>query len=432
VTLRETDEILWFNDGVYNKYGNVLIAQTAENTFHYDLGMKHLTEIKGHIMRQTYRSRDEFDADLNIINVSNKLYNIQTGQFTEHTPNYLSMNQKPIVFDPNAKPKLFGKFLSTLIYPSDVRTLVELMAYTFYRDNPFEIITTLYGSGSNGKSVLFGILAALHGAANVSNVSLKTIIERPFGLFDLVGKDCNLDSELSSGVIEDTAILKKITGRQLIRVEQKNQKAFDARIYAKEWLSANTIPQTTDDTPAFYRRNIIISCPNIFEEEENKQLGIRRLDPELLRKLTTDEELAGIFNVLMIALRRILKNGKIFVNEKTIEQRRERYEMAANSVHAFINKAVDVESMESDLTTKETAYRAYKHFCKLNKLAAISKEKVGKVLKNTYAEARARLEDDTRPPCWRGMKLLPIYIRWLDDNPEQKTLKEYADPEELR
>ena len=73
----------------------------------------------------------------------------------------------------------------------------------------------------------------LHGEDNISTVSLKTIMERPFGLYDMVGKNCNLDAEISSGMIEDTAILKKLTGSQLIRVEQKNQKAFNARIYAK-------------------------------------------------------------------------------------------------------------------------------------------------------------------------------------------------------
>ena len=98
------------------------------------------------------------------------------------------------------------------------------MAYTFLRDNPFELITILLGSGSNGKSVLFGVLSALHGADNVSNVSLKTIIERPFGLYDLVGKACNLDAELSSGVIEDTAILKKITGQQLSESSKKTRR----------------------------------------------------------------------------------------------------------------------------------------------------------------------------------------------------------------
>lgn len=61
------------------------------------------------------------------------------------------------------------------MYPSDIRTLLELMAYSFYRDNPFEILSMLFGNGSNGKSVLFGVLAALHGVGNISNVSKRLL-----------------------------------------------------------------------------------------------------------------------------------------------------------------------------------------------------------------------------------------------------------------
>ena len=133
--------------------------------------------------------KSEFDSDLNIINLKNGLYKINTDEFTPHETNespYLSMKQKPITFNRSSgrHPSKFIKFLNEVVYPYDIWTVIELMAYTFLRDNPFEIITILLGWGSNGKSVLFGVLTALHGATNVSNVSLKTIVERPFGLYD--------------------------------------------------------------------------------------------------------------------------------------------------------------------------------------------------------------------------------------------------------
>jgi hypothetical protein len=57
--------------------------------------------------------------------------------------------------------------------------------------------------------------------------------------------------------------------------------------------------------------------------------------------LTTEEELSGIFNILMTALRRILKNNRgVFVNEKTIRERREKYELALNPIGSFIEQAI--------------------------------------------------------------------------------------------
>jgi hypothetical protein len=71
----------------------------------------------------------------------------------------------------------------------------------------------------------------------------------------------------------------------------------------------------------------------------------------------------------MIALRNILKNKRIFVNEKTIQQRREKYELASRPIECFKKDTIAEDSTESDKTTKEDLYRAYEIFAKRNKLA---------------------------------------------------------------
>ena len=177
LTIEESKEMLYYRDGVYVPGGEILVEKEAENMYRYDLANKHLSEIKGHIMRSTYLTHDEIDSDLNIINLKNGLYNIQTGEFKEHSPDYLSINQVTVPYNPKAKSKLFGKFLCDVLYPSEIRTAIELIAYTFYRDNPFEIITILFGYGANGKSVFTGLLTALHGTKRISNVPLSSMLE---------------------------------------------------------------------------------------------------------------------------------------------------------------------------------------------------------------------------------------------------------------
>jgi P4 family phage/plasmid primase-like protien len=282
LTVEESKEILYYHNGVYVN-GDILIEREAEATFYYQLSTKAIAEIKGHIMRQTYHKRSEFDSNLYIINLKNRLYNILTGESKPHTPDYFSISQKPILYDTKAKSRLFGKYLNEILYPAENRTAVEIMAYTFHRDNPFEIISILFGYGANGKSVFTGLLTCLHGIKNVSNVPLNAIIKNPFALSDLENKDVNIDTELSSATIHDTAILKKLTGRQPVRIERKNQRAYDVALHAKLFFSANKIPQTADESDAYFRRNVVISFPNKFDED--------KADPDLLGKLTTDEEM---------------------------------------------------------------------------------------------------------------------------------------------
>ena len=91
-----------------------------------------------------------------------------------------------------------------------LRTAVEVIAYTFLRDCPFEHYFILYGLGSNGKSVFTSLITELHGIDNVSNVSISTLLTNRFALADLENKDVNVDSEMSSNVKQDTTILKKL------------------------------------------------------------------------------------------------------------------------------------------------------------------------------------------------------------------------------
>ena len=317
LTIEETKEILYYRNGVYVPGGEILIEKEAERTYGYKLVNHHLTEIKGHVMRNTYHTLEEIDSDLNIINLKNGLYNFQTSEFKEHSPNYISVNQLPIVYDAKTKPKLFGQFLRQVLYTSEIRTAVDMMAYTFYRDNPYEIITILFGYGANGKGVYTGLLTALHGVKNISNVPLSSMLDDRFALSDLEGKSVNIDTELASTRIRDTSVLKKLTGRQPTRIQRKNQRACDVRLYAKLYFSANKIPVAYDESDAFFRRKVILSFPNKFEGNTD--------DPDLLKKLTTAEELSGIFNVMMIALRRLMDRNRVFIKENTIEQRRERY-----------------------------------------------------------------------------------------------------------
>ena len=125
-----------------------------------------------------------------------------------------------------------------MLYPQDIRTALEIIAYTFIRNNLFEYYFILIGSGGNGKSVFIGILSNLHGHKNISNVPLHSLVSNRFALADLENKDVNVDTELSSSTINDMSILKKLTGRQPIRIERKGQHAYDALLWAKQFFNA--------------------------------------------------------------------------------------------------------------------------------------------------------------------------------------------------
>jgi putative DNA primase/helicase len=406
LTVEETGEIWYYDNGVYTRGGEIIIAKEAEQLNGYDMTKGRLSEIIAHIMRRTYHKHEELDANINIINVKNGLYNIDLDCLLPHTPNYLSVNQKPITYVKDAKPKRFWKYLLEVLYSRDIRTATSAMAYTFHRDYIVEVIFILHGLGANGKGVYTGILTALHGPRNVSNVPLSDMLKDTFALSDMEGKDLNIDNELGGQTVKETAVLKRLTGgsRQPIRIQRKNQRAYDTILYSKLFFSANKIPESADTSNAYNRRMIIIPFPNTFEKASE--------DKQLTAKLTTDEEISGIFNVLMAELRRIRRTKEVYVNEKTIEEKRAKYERAVHPIKAFFDEAVAEDSQADAQISKSEFHKAYLKYCKKYALPHEKYDYFCKIVKNQFdiKETRVEIKDTgKREMWWLGITLTEEY-----------------------
>ena len=411
LTIEESKEILFYDSskGVYATAGDIIIEKELDKKYGYKLKTADITEIKNYVIRKTYTKRESFDSNLDILNLKNGLYNWRSGELSPHSPDYYSINQKPFPYNPKAKSRLLGKFLKEVLYPQDIRTALEIIAYTFIRTNLFEYDFVLIGTGANGKSVFIGILSNLHGFRNISNVPLHSLVSNRFALADLENKDVNIDTELSSSTINDMSILKKLTGRQPLRIEQKNQQAYDALLWAKQIFNANQLPRTSDNSDAHYRREIVISFPKQFQGKNE--------DPKLLNKLTTEDELSGIFNIIAKCLRTIDRTGKIHVNSKSISERRKRAELIRNPIKAFLNDATNKEPTLDDFETKDVLYQAFLKFCKIKKLLVIGYDEFAKTLKNEHDLKNDRkVINGKKQTIWKCIKLLDLEILMILHN----------------
>jgi P4 family phage/plasmid primase-like protien len=424
VTIEETMEIRYYDHGVYLPNGEQLIRKELEEIGGYDININTRREIVEHIRNKKIIPLSEFDKDLNITNIENGLYNVLDDELHEHTPEYLSLIQKPITHNRGARSELFEKFVNEVVYPDDIRTLKESMAYTFYRDNPFEYYFIRLGKGGNGKGVCDKILIALHGWQSVSNIKLQTLLDNRFAKSHLIGKDINIDPEITSGRIQDLAVLKELTGQIPIFVESKGKDGHEVNLHAKPFFSANELPPIEDVTNARYRREIIISFPYTYElipKEQQQDLNcesdeVRKADPHLGEKLTTQEELSGIFNVLMNSLRTVLKNEGIHLPTKTVEQRRTKSKIATDSIGEFERNVIAEDAIyNQDVLTKDNTNNAYKQFCKDNGVVSESEKKFGSVMKQKYKEGREGT--GKRRTFWWGVKLVDKYRDQFADDP---------------
>ncbi len=361
ISLMETKEMLLYKDGIYEKYGDNFIKSEAQK-INDDISTHEVNEIVNYIDRKTYISIQELNKHKHIVAMNGCYYNLQTQTIEDYDPATLITIKIPIKYNPNAKCPNIDKFFTEIVAPDDIPAIEEFFGYCLLRDYPIQKAFMLVGEGGNGKSTLINVLKHFLGERNVCSVALQELEDNHFAAANLFGKLANLYADLPPQALDSTGKIKMLTGGDHITVERKFGGFFEYVNYAKMIFSTNKLPMSYDDTDAFYRRWVIINFPNKFNETNGKGL---------MEKLTTDEELSGLFNRAIIGFKRLIDNGK-FSGQKSIEAIREQYVRLSDSVQAFVMDCLETSS--GGWIEKKQLYKVYGAYCKNNNIP-ISSEK---------------------------------------------------------
>jgi putative DNA primase/helicase len=300
-------------------------------------------------------NRDRFDENPDVINVQNGLLNIWTGQLKDHSPEFLSVVQLPIVFNVDKKCPNILRFLGQVLHPQDVFTAMEIIGYILYRSAVYEKAIMLYGNGDNGKSVFIKLIEAFVGSQNCSHVPLQELDNDKFSSADLYGKLVNTFADLKSQKLMATGNFKTLVSGDSVRAQKKYGQPFHFRNYSKLIFSSNRIPDSDDKSYAYYKRWLILSFDEVFH-------GATK-DTELINKLITADELSGLLNLALIALRQLKKDGGF--RDISVERVRKEYEYNANTVKAFLEEKCVVDLASPEYSTPTVyLYNEYEIFCK--------------------------------------------------------------------
>jgi putative DNA primase/helicase len=223
--------------------------------------------------RRTYASREEFDVRKPyILNLQNGILNMHTLELTPHSPDQLSLVQLPVNYDPNARCPQITKFLRQVLHREDVVTALEVIGYCLYKTAEYEKAAMLVGSGLNGKGVFLKIIEALVGLENTSHVSLQELDADRFAMEGLYCKMVNTFADLKRIKLKSTGHFKMLTSGDTIRAQKKFKDPFNFRNYAKLIFSANEIPESEDQTYAYYRRWLILEFEKVFDDENKDSI----------------------------------------------------------------------------------------------------------------------------------------------------------------
>ena len=111
----------------------------------------------------------------------------------------------------------------------------------------------------------------------------------------------------------------------------------------------------------------------------------------------------------MYYLRLIISNNGIYIDEKSIAERRLKHEMATSPVKAFLDEAMAKDSLEDDYVPKSELHTAYVRFCKKYKLVFKSPVGFGKEITKVRILISHKETKGNRRTIWKGIRLTPEY-----------------------
>ncbi|PPA70179.1 phage/plasmid primase, P4 family [Jeotgalibacillus proteolyticus] len=385
-----------YEDGVYREVSDYVIRSLCMEKLGKDFRKTYADETIHFIQVATFRPIGERSPSIEFINVKNGLLDWREEKLHPHTPDYFSTSQLPITYNPEASCPGIEKFFKSVV-PHDAIPLVEeWFGYCMLPTAKYGKALMLIGSGSNGKSKFIDLFEAFIGAENLTNVPLQDLEHNRFKLAKLYGKLANTSADLSAEALKTSSTFKNVVTGDRVSAEFKGKDSFDFRPFARLIFSANELPRSSDLTPGFFRRWVIIPFPNKFGP------GGKPADPDLLEKLTVEEELSGLLNVALQGLLRLEFTSE-FTNNKTTEDALEKYRKEIDNVVTFIEEKCLLDPEK--VTPKQEVFAEYQSWCMSSGYKSLGKVKFYHRFEAQAAVMEVRLDKQSER-SYKGVEIV--------------------------
>lgn len=271
----------------------------------------------------------------------------------EHNKEDFQTYVLPFDYDPQAKAPLFQNYLNRVLPEKELQDVIaEYLGHVFINKKMLKLEQVLfcYGTGANGKSVLFEIVYALLGKENVTNYSLQKLTDLNGQARSMIAdKLINYSTEVNNKI--EHSLFKQLASGEPVEARLLYQNPEIIENYAKLIFNCNELPRNTEQTEGFFRRFLIVP----FEIE----IPIKERDTELASKIIKTE-LSGVFNWVLGGLERVLAN-KRFTESAIIKEVQNQFRTTSDSVLMFIQEEGYEQSIQHPLTLS-SLYPLYKHY----------------------------------------------------------------------
>ena len=421
ITVGEKErEVFIYQDGIYFQAENKIIYPEIQRVLGDEVDRSSKGETISKIHDMTHHDRSIFtSADPRYIPLANGVYDFQSNILLPHSSEYRFKYKFPIIYNPEATCPNTEAFLKDILNPTQQEIVLEWIGYYFYRIYMFKKAIIFVGAGDTGKTTLLEVITYLLGRENISSISLHKMSSDKFSAAHLYEKHGNIFDELSVKDITDTGAFKMATGGGTVTGEYKFGNQFNFHNFSKFTFACNQIPdvQNTNDE-AYFLRWVVIRFENT----------IKKVIPNFINTLKTEEERSGLFNLAMVGLRRLLDNQRFSYYNNADDTKNEMMR-SGSSLAMFVQDMLITEW--GNTLTRDEMYDAYVEYCQKKKLAPQTKEMLGRRLTdyaNYVSDGTTDIPQAIGKPkkarVWRNVKLRVTEEKKVE---QDKTDKEFND-----
>jgi P4 family phage/plasmid primase-like protien len=314
-----------------------------------------------------------FDNDPFLLGVRNGVVNMKTGEYRQYLPDDFITDQIQVTYDKDATCPKFIKFLKE-VAPNDIDqcTLVDWFAIHSIK-LMFPYIMFLNGLGRNGKGIYERVMKRFYGEDAFCGMALEelTLKNNRFAGAELAGKRGQIVSEAGEEQHRGkrkipTSFMKNSTGDGIIDSDRKNKNRIKFKPFHATTVDSNDMPLIDDMSKGWIERFCKVDMPFHYVDNPDPANQMeRQKDPHLFEKLTTEEELSGILNLLIE--RTIKLSQTMTITKRPGEEMFAEYKKQSNSISTFLEAYCDYDLMggAGKDVFLDTVYDAYKTWCEI-------------------------------------------------------------------
>ena len=409
-------EVWIYKNGIYVPNGKceikILIKKLIDDFF----SPFFVNEILSKIEIETMINQEEFFAHLSskkflhLIPIKDGLFNIITKKIEPFNPEIIFTTRIPINYNPNAKCPEIEKFLKDVLDTEEnINLFYEIAGFCLYRDYFIEKATIFDGFGRNGKTKTQELLRCFIGAENSCAVPLSQLTEDSFSTSELFNKHINIAGDLSNTNLKDTSTLQKTIGRDCFNAKRKFMTDIKFVNFAKHIFSENELPKVYVTHRGFWDKWTFISFFNTFVEQkefdtlsEEEKKRKKLLDPDILKKITTEKELEGLFIKALNGLETIRKNKQFSYNQSS-EQIKDNWVRKSDSFFSFAIENIESTDDHTTMIPKVEIRRMYHQYCSEYKIKGCSDIVIKITLQEQFGADEYRNHE--QQTFWTGIKI---------------------------